>query len=95
MKLLVRDSDDHDYIYGLLTINNKSVKKSDVQKKVHEFFDTPMVYGYTQKEMEEEGLTIKDLELSKFYDYTVDDVINFFPDEWETEFDNFIDEILV
>ena len=95
MKILVRDSSDYDYIYGVLTVNNKAVTKADVQKKVQDFFNSPMVYGYTQKEMEEEGLTMDDLELLKFYDYTVDDIINFFPDEWEIEFDRLEDEILV
>lgn len=96
MKILVRDYGDYDYmLHGVLTVSNKDVKKADVQKKVQEFFNSPMVYGYTQEEMEDEYLTMKDLELSKRYDYTVDDIVDFFPDKWEARFDNFADEILV
>lgn len=92
MKILVRDNDSYDFIYGVLTIDNKAIKKTDVQKKVHEFFNSPIAYGYTQEKMKEECLTMDDLEC---YDYTIDDIINFFPDEWEFGFDNFEDEILI
>lgn len=73
MKAKLVECCEHDYVYGILTVERVSTE--EVQKKIYEIKND-------EKFLKENP------------DWTIDDVFELFPEEWEWDFEHSTDNII-